>query len=103
LVIDYAYAYSQISIGSPAYNESGNFYIKEGNNAALNVTTFHLQESISDNPWYINVYNGSTLIDEPRLMYKGVSISKDDEGIYRVYVGEGDGTPYKVFVYTTEG
>jgi hypothetical protein len=49
LVIDYAYDYSQISIGEPAYYSNGSFYIKEGKDAVLGITTFSLQETAQQN------------------------------------------------------
>jgi len=56
LVVDYAYDYSQISIGEPAYYYSGAFRIKEGKDAALSITTFSLQESPQQNQWFLKRY-----------------------------------------------
>ena len=101
LVIDYAYDYSQISIGEPAYYQNGNFYIKEGKDAALSITTFSLQESLQQNQWFLKRYINGQLSGNGLSEVFPFQIRQDDEGVWRVYTSEGSGDSTRAYVYTS--
>jgi hypothetical protein len=101
LVIDYAYDYSQISIGEPAFYQNNSFYIKEGKNAALSITTFHLQETPQQNRWFLKRYiNGQTSGNGLSEVFP-FQIKQDNEGVWRIYTSEGNGTSTKAYLYTS--
>ena len=101
LVVDYAYDYSQISIGEPAYYENGSFYIKEGKDAVLGITTFSLQETPQQNQWFMKRYQNGQLAGNGLSEVFPFTIRQDAEGVWRVYAAEGNGDSTRAYVYTS--
>lgn len=98
LIIDQIRDYIQVNVGSNAYIDDGQLYLKEGNRASLNATKFALSEDSIEYNWFIQE-PGS--VEGQGKVYKSASIVTGDDGITYITTDESNYGDYDVEIFCT--
>ena len=105
LVVDYKHDYVQINIGGDVTIDNGNIYLKEGKNAILTATEFHLaepdQQALQNYVWALSEHGSNQV--SPQIYGVRVEQSERDHNWYLLTSESQVGQDYQVDVKVAAG